>query len=112
MRATTITSCMRLACQGAPAGPQAAGLLPWPPAAAAVWPHPRRQAYSVLLQRVLDWFPLPWLSHLRVPCFVQPRDFLLLAITTRAPLPMVGAGRTLLKEPAHQEPAKATGRVI
>lgn len=28
--------------------------------------------------------------YLRVPCFVQPRDFLLLAITTRAPLLLTG----------------------
>lgn len=45
-----------------------------------------------------------WQSHLRVPCFVQPRDFLAFAITTRAPLPMVGAGRTqLLNEPAQHK---------
>jgi hypothetical protein len=40
--------------------------------------------------------------HLRVPCFVQPRDFFAFAITNRAPLLPTGWGRTqLLKEPVH-----------
>lgn len=35
-------------------------------------------------------------THRRVPCLVQPSDFLLFATTTRAPLLLVGTGLNML----------------
>jgi hypothetical protein len=38
------------------------------------------------------WFPPPPHTHLRVPCLVQPSDFLAFAITSSAPRPRTGLG--------------------